>query len=157
MVYDFSNRPIPYCEISLGRVYKGSTDINGRFILPQVPFGEYDITVSKKGYESYIDKIRITDRNQIIYIRIPSQNQLLGLVDEALTNNNLSAAEEILERAYLIDQNNIEMLFYYANVSFRQQNYSKAISFLETAKRLGSRDIYIENFLNVLEELQNGK
>ena len=153
MIYDFSNRPVPHCEISLGRRYKSSTDINGRFTLPKVALGTYTITVYKDGFEAYSEEVRINGAGQIIYIRIPSQTQLLNLVDEALTVNNLNLAEEVVERAYQIDGKNIEMLFYYATVKFRQHDYEKAIHFLETAQSIGSRDLYIDKFLTVLKEL----
>ena len=153
MVYDFSNRPVPFCEISLGKKYSSSTDINGRFSLPKVPVGNYTITGNKKGFESYSEEVMIKDRGQIIYFRMPSQSQLLALLDEALSTNNLGAAEEMAERAYRIDDKNIEMLFYYATVKFRQGDYAKAIVFLETAKNLGSKDSYIEKFLTMLKEL----
>jgi len=155
MIYDFSNRPIAYCEISLGENHNTSTDINGRFTLHKVPFGEYTITGQKKGFETYISEIYIKDNSQIIYIRMPSQSQLLEMVDEALVGNNFADADALLGRAYQIDQNNVEMLFYYATLKFRQREYDKAISFLETAQRLGSQDIYVGRFLNVLKELKN--
>jgi len=154
MVYDFSNRPVAHCEISLGKKYKSSTDINGRFSLPKVPVGAYTVTGHKKTFESYSDEVVIKDKGQIIYIRMPSQNQLLNLADEALVTNNLATAEEMLERAYLIDKNNIEMLFYYATVNFRQHKYNQAIQLLESAKELGSKDVYIDKFLTKLKEAQ---
>ena len=153
MIYDFSNRPVPHCEISMGRRYRSTTDINGRFTLPKVAFGTYTITVYKDGFEAYSEVINIRGAGQIIYVRIPSQNQLLNLVDEALAVNNLSLAGETVERAYQIDQNNTEMLFYYATVKFRQHDYERAIYFLETARNIGSRDLYIEKFLTLLKEL----
>jgi len=155
MVYDFSNRPVPYYEISLGRKYKGSTDINGRFTLPKVPVGTYTISGHKNGYEDYLDEVIVKDRGQIIYIRVPSQNQLLNVVDDALAANNFPLAEEMAERAFQIDNNNIEALFYNAAVSFRQRQFEKAISFLEAAMDLGSKDLYIDKFLLILKELQN--
>jgi tetratricopeptide (TPR) repeat protein len=155
MVYDFSNRPVPNYEVALGRKYKSSTDINGRFTLSRVPIGNYTITGHKSGFEDYSDEVIIKEKGQIIYIRIPSQNQLLNMIDEALTGNNFILAEEMAERAYQIDNNNIEMLFYCAAAAFRQHNYRKAFSYLEAAKNLGSKDLYIEKFLTVLKELQN--
>ena len=154
MVYDFSNRPVPNYEISLGKIFKGSTDINGRFTLPKVPLGTYKIAGSKNGFENYFDEVIVKGRGQIIYIRIPSQNQLLNLVEDALVANDFILAEEMAERAYQIDKNNIEMLFYYATVSFRQRRYTNAIVFLESAINLGSKDLYVEKFLNLLKELQ---
>ena len=153
MVYDFSNRPVANYEVALGRKYKSSTDINGRFTLSKVPMGNYTITGHKSGFENYLDEVTIKEKGQIIYIRIPSQNQLLNMVDEALTVNDFILAEEAAERAYQIDSNNIEMLFYCAAVAFRQRDYKKAFSFLENAKNFGSKDLYIEKFLTVLKEL----
>ena len=155
MIYDFSNRPVAHCEVSLGRRFRSSTDINGRFTIPKVPQGFYTISVHKNGFEPYSEGIIIRDPGQIIYIRIPSQNQLLNLVDEALTANNITLAEEIIERAFHIDNTNIEMLFYYATVKFRQNAFEEAVVFLETAKNLGSRDLYIDKFLTLLKERLN--
>jgi tetratricopeptide (TPR) repeat protein len=125
--------------------------------LPKIPPGTYSITVSKDGYEAYSDEVTIRNRGQIIYIRIPSQNQLLNLADEALTAMNLVIAEEYIQRAYKIDRNNIETLFYYATIKFRQQKYDEAIDFLITAKNLGSRDTNIDRFLFFLRRLQYEK
>jgi tetratricopeptide (TPR) repeat protein len=155
MVYDFSNRPVFNYEVRLGKRYFGSTDINGRFTLSNVPLGSYTISGSKTGFENYNGEIIIKDKGQIIYIRIPSQGQLLALADEALTANNFALAEELAERAYLIDKNNVEMLFYYAAASFRQNNYKKAVSFLEDAVNLGSKDYYVQKFLSAIKEMQN--
>ena len=155
MIYDFSNRPIPFYNVSLGKKYNSSTDINGRFIIPKVPVGKHVIKGSKGGYEILIDEININDISQIIYIRIPSQKQLLEMADEALTGNNFESAENILERAFQIDQNNIETLLYLAVVKYRQNDYDRAVYFLEYAKKLGSKDIYIEKFLNKLKDRQN--
>jgi len=154
MIYDFSNRPVAFCEVSLGRRFRSSSDINGRFSFSKVPLGKYTITGYKSGFENYSDEVLVKHKGQIIYIRLPSQNQLLNLVDEALGANNFAAAEEMAERAYKINKNNIETLFYYAVVKFRRREYRKAIDFLETAKNLGSRDSYIEKFLIQLKELR---
>ena len=153
MVYDFSNRPIANCEISLGGKHKTVTDINGRFTLPKVPIGTYTLTGNKMGFEGFVDEVTVRDQGQIIYFRMPSQNQLLELLSDALSVNNFILAEELAKRAYLIDSTNIEMLFYYATVKFRQKEYLNAINFLETAKNLGSRDVFVEKFLAILKEL----
>jgi tetratricopeptide (TPR) repeat protein len=155
MVYDFSNRPVSNYEVVLGRWYSGSTDINGRFTLSRVPLGNYKIKGAKKGYENYTGEVIVKDKGQIIYIRIPSQNQLLAMADEAFAANDFILAEEIAERAYQIDKNNIEMLFYYAAISFRQNNLEKAVSFLEDAVKLGSKDFYVQKLLTVIKEMQN--
>jgi hypothetical protein len=156
MVYDFSNRPIAHCEVSLGRrVLTGTSDINGRFSIRGVPVGNHTLTVCKDGYEKYSEVFTIKQRGQIIYVRLPSQNQLLDLVDEALLANNYTLAEETVDRAYQIDPNNIETLFYYATVKYKRQDYSGALAFLEAAVTLGSKDPYIGKFIARLKEIQD--
>jgi len=156
MVYDFSNRPVANCEVSMGRRGLNSTsDINGRFSITRVPLGKYILTVYKDGYEKYSEEFLIKQRGQIIYVRLPSQNQLLDLVDGALMANNFPLAEEMAERAYRIDPNNIETLFYYATVKYRQQDYAGALVFLEAARNFGSKDLYIDRFMDRLKEVQD--
>jgi len=153
MVYDFSNRPVANSEISLGRRHNTVTDINGRFTLPKVPIGVYTLTGYRKGFEGFTDEVIVKDRGQIIYFRMPSQNQLLDLVDNALGVNNFALADELAGRAYQIDKTNIETLFYYATVKFKKGEYQGAINFLEAAKSLGSRDSFVDRFLTILREL----
>ena len=157
MIYDFSNRPVAYCEILLGGRYRASSDINGRFSLPNVRVGDYTLEGHKDGFEKYADEVSVRERGQIIYIRLPSQNQLLALIDAALVANNIPLALEMAERAYQIDANNVETLFYFATVKFKQGEYAAAAEFLEAARALGSRDIYIDKFLSQLKEMQYGK
>ena len=154
MVYDFTNRPVAHCEVSLGRRgLTGTSDINGRFSIPRVPIGKYTLTVHKDGFEEYSEVFLIKQRGQVIYVRIPSQNQLLDLVDEALTANNFTLAEEMAERAYQIDPGNIETLFYFATVKYKRHDYGGALVFLEAANNLGSKDPYIGKFMARLKEM----
>ena len=154
MVYDFSNRPVAHCEVSMGRRgLTGTSDINGRFSIPRVPIGNYTLTVYKGGYEKYSEEFFIGQRGQIIYVRLPSQHQLLDLVDEALTANNFPLAEEMAERAYQVDPNNIEALFYFAAVKYRRHDYSGALAIMEAADSLGSKDPYIGKFMARLKEV----
>ena len=155
MIYDFTNRPVPNCEVSLGSRFTCMTDINGRFTLSRIPAGTYIISGQKAGFETYSEEITIRDRGQIIYFRIPSRLQLLNLADEALTANNLDLAGEMAGRAYLIDNKNAETVLYYAAVKFRQHEYRNALMILENAQEAGIRDTYIDKFINGLKEIAN--
>ena len=156
MVYDFSNRPVANCEISMGiRGLSGTSDINGRFTIHRVPMGKHTLTAYKDGYERYSEDFVIKQRGQIFYVRLPSQNQLLDLVDEALTANNLLLAEEMAERAYQVDPNSIEALFYFATVKYKRQDYGGALALLEAAWNLGPKDPYVDKFMAQLKEIQD--
>jgi tetratricopeptide (TPR) repeat protein len=155
MIYDFSNRPVPAFSVTLDEKYSIDTDINGRFTLSKIPLGTYTITAKKPGYETYLEEIDIKDFGQIVYIRVPSQSDLLDLADQALANNNLDLAEDYARRAYNIDSNNIEMLFYYATITFRKGEYDNAVGYLVLAQSLGSQDEYVVKFLSLLREFKD--
>jgi len=155
MIYDFDNRPVPHCEVTIGSKYCGITDINGRFSLPKIPEGTYVITGIKNGFETYTEEITISGWGQIIYIRMPSQAQLLELADQALTNLDYAAACENAEKAYLIDNKSTEAVFYYAIVKYRQGESQKALEILEKASADGIRDIYIDKFIKTIKEARS--
>jgi hypothetical protein len=148
MIYDFTNRPISNYTIHIGEKYWSTTDINGRFLISNVPVGEYIINGEGNGYESYQGDVLVKDREQIIYIRVPSFSQLLDLVDLALSKNQLDEAENYIWRANLAGGFTTELLFYMAVIKYRQKDYSSAIINLRTAIDLGSTDIYVIKFLN---------
>ncbi|GHU96928.1 hypothetical protein FACS189483_01390 [Spirochaetia bacterium] len=157
MLYDFSNKPVPNYTIALGEKYTSLTDINGRFLLPRIPVGEYTITGRGDGYESYQSTIAINDRQQIIYIRIPTYKQLLSLADEAMTKNQLKEADAYITRAYRTGGATAEVLFYLAAVRFRQRNYYAAARLLEIAAEQGVNDMYVDRFLDDLKRMHDEK
>jgi hypothetical protein len=155
MVYDFDNKPVQNYKITIGKKYSSVTDINGRFLISKIPAGHYSLKGEKNEYETYEGDILINDRRQIVYIRVPNYNQLLGLVDTALTDNHIENAEIYAQRANAVGGLKTELLFYLAIIKFRQKDNNGAIEFLRTAVNTGSSDIYINQFLNYL--LKNGE
>ncbi|GHV77505.1 hypothetical protein AGMMS49942_23260 [Spirochaetia bacterium] len=155
MIYDFSNRPIPNYKIFLGEKYSSTTDINGRFLISKVPAGDYIIHGEGGGYESYQSAVVIYQREQIIYIRLPSFKQLLELADTALAKNQINEADAYLVRAGLLGEETTELLFYRATVRFRQKRYIEALNILQTAVNSGSTDMYVREFLNDLKRMQD--
>jgi tetratricopeptide (TPR) repeat protein len=154
MVYDFSNRPVSQYTIGLGENRTAVTDITGRFVIAGAPVGTYQISGDKDGYEAYRGSIDITGRGQIVYIRVPSQSQLLELADEALGGNRIDLAESFVERARQAGPESTELLFYYATVKFRQKRYDQAVTYLMKARENGSHDAYLEKFLDALLRMQ---
>jgi hypothetical protein len=153
MIYDFSNKPISNCTVQIGEKHQAVSDINGRFIIPNVPAGDYTIIAIKEGYEAYHGNILVGDNKQIVYLRIPSPIQLLELADEALSKNHIREATVFVDRAISIGEWTTELFFYAAVVSFRQQKYHEAKEFLVEAKRQGANDIYIDFFIQDLNKL----
>jgi hypothetical protein len=147
MVYDFANRPVPNYTVRIGEGHSSITDINGRFLVARIPTGPYLLRGEGTGFESYEGDILVNNREQIVYLRVPSFGQLLNLIDDALFKNQLTEAEGYAYRASRTGGLTTELLFYMAVINFRQKDYMSAIENLRTAIKLGSTDIYVEKFL----------
>jgi tetratricopeptide (TPR) repeat protein len=157
MVYDFGNRPISNCNVHLDDRHWVETDINGRFSIAKVPAGDYKIQITKKGYETYTGKVHINDKQQVVYIRTPSLQQLLDLADNALERNNPEEALAYIQRALSINNMTTELLFYAAVVEFRLGYIREAADLLQEIKSSGVRDIYIERFLQDIQNFEGVK
>lgn len=145
MVYDFSNRPVPDYKVYIGE-RETVTDVSGRFSLRKVPVGKYSVIGAKKGYESYSGETSITGKGQIVYVRIPSEKQLLDLVDSSLANNDIPKAASYVTRAANTGAVTNECKFYSAVVLFRQCKYREAGIILEDLIESGWDDSYVRSF-----------
>jgi len=150
MVYDFENRPLAGYEVRIGK-YHAVSDITGRFLITKIPSGKYEIYGTKLGYESYTGTMTVGDIKQIVYIRVPSEKQLLDLVDTALTDNKIEEAETFLRRAKNTGVTNTEMQLFEAIVLFRKNDVKGAIKLLEDMKKSGINDKYVILFLDELK------
>ncbi|MBV5330346.1 MAG: carboxypeptidase regulatory-like domain-containing protein [Chlorobium sp.] len=151
MVYDLNNRPIAGYLVSLGGELTVTTDITGRFTIPNVPAGTYQITGSKKYYEPYAGDIIIEDSKTVVYLSIPSAQQLLDSADYALQSNKLGEAEGYLNRVERTCYSNIDFHFYKAVLQFRKHEYGAAQITLESILAIGGENPTVKVFLNDLK------
>lgn len=152
MVYDFENRPVPGYEISVGPKLKSVSDITGRFTIQKVPAGTYEVLGRRELYESYRGTLELTDKKQIVHIRVPSATQLLDLADKELTENRLDSAERLIDRANGTGIHTTESVFYTAVLKFRKHDTDGAILLLEELIASGVDDVYAVQFLAVLKK-----
>jgi predicted Zn-dependent protease len=103
MVYDFDNQPCSGARIVLDDEEGPQTDINGRFIIGSLSSGEYKIQVKKEGYEELTANFKFSNKNQVLYLRIISFNQLLRKAEYALEKKRLKETGELIQRVEAID------------------------------------------------------
>jgi len=66
-----SGQPVLYTNVFLkGTSYGAVTDVNGYFTISKIPKGEYTLMVSYIGFDTLSQKINITDKNQIINLKL---------------------------------------------------------------------------------------
>jgi len=103
MVYDFDNQPCSGALIILDDEEGPQTDINGRFVIGRLPSGEHKVQVKKEGYEELTANFKFSNKNQVLYLRVISFNQLLRKTEDALENKRLKETGELIKRVEAIN------------------------------------------------------
>lgn len=95
-IYDQdSGEPIIYGNVYLeGTTYGSTSDIDGFFVLPDVPVGDYDLRVSYIGYELYSQPISLSEGN-ISYQRIELVQSGVKLGEVDISASRTQARTEV--------------------------------------------------------------
>lgn len=132
MVYDADNQACPGVRISLDGAAGPLSDVNGRFVLPNVSRGKHTIKATKEFYEEADFTIMFSNRTQVVYLKIFSLGQILAKAEEALANRKLSEADGFLTRASKIDNADPQLLFLRASLALKRETPSEAATLLQT-------------------------
>ncbi len=147
MVYDYENRPVSGVSIFIDEKFIISSDVNGRFILPDVKRGEHVLEFRKKGHERLVTDIDFLNRTQVLYIKILSLNQILNRVEELYEKKEWAEASDFLERGKAIDENNPLILYLEAVYEYKIKHYDNAEKMLQCLLDKGFNEPYIYLFL----------
>lgn len=155
MVYDFDNRPVAGYYVTLNDDLAVVTDITGRFTFEKVKLGDYLLKGESSDYEAFEGSVSIYNRQQVIYLRIPSFSQLIQLTDKTLEEGKVSEAEQFLNRAAAMDGEHIDVLLYTVVLEYRKNNIERAMQTLERVKQKGYRADWVDTFYYELEKIQH--
>lgn len=153
MVYDFENRPVPDYELRLDGKRSVFTDATGRFAMYSVPPGDYLLSGSRQGFESYEAPVRIGELTDMYYLRVASAEELLELADGELEEGRIEGAAELVARSERTGSDSSLVPFYAAVVSFRQGKGGEALAILAALEDRGLRDPYVLRMRRDMETL----
>lgn len=151
MIYDGENRP---CKKVLVRAFRidgeseellltVESDINGRFILPDLERGNYRIEGEKEGYELLVSDISYSSRLEVLYLKMHSQDQILKLAADAMENRRSGQVRRLLLRSEAIDAGNPLHLYHKALFLYGQEEYEEALKCLEAIEERGFEFPYV--------------
>lgn len=143
VVYDYKSNPLKSASIILKNEkeeYKVSTDIDGKFMVPDMEFGEYEVTVECKGYKTTTTTMSHLDSQNVLIVRVYSYDDLLLKLQEHIGANEMDMASKAIESIEDIRTDDIYF------------NYLKSIYYIER----GDYD-YAESTLLKLEERSSGE
>jgi hypothetical protein len=102
MVYDLDRIPVTGAKVvvsaGLSRL-ESTTDIHGRFAIPEVTLGSVVLTFTKSGYETFEWPLLFTESSQVVYVQMANGDQLYEAAVDALDRKEWQDARRFLDRA----------------------------------------------------------
>jgi len=135
MIYDKDRQPVGGAQIVVttrtNAIFKAETDINGRFSIPVVPFGQISIAISQAHYEPFSYSFLFSTEAQVFYGQISSFRQLIDVANQAFEDRDWVQAWNICERVLTWSPEHPEALFLRAHGWIQKNEYEKARLVLE--------------------------
>jgi predicted Zn-dependent protease len=131
MIYDRDNRPVTNAAVYVNGKYQVSSDINGHFTIPDMkPKLSYSVSVEKQNYKTITLTISYMDPSYILYIHMPSGDQLLSEAESAIKEKNWQQAESLLEEAGKAGVDEVSLEFLRAVLAYSREQYDDALEIL---------------------------
>ncbi|MBI9104825.1 MAG: carboxypeptidase regulatory-like domain-containing protein [Spirochaetales bacterium] len=151
MIYDNYNNPVAGAEIylinNLSEEEKIFSDIDGRFLLTDLPAGEWDINVSRKNYETVNIHFNFTDPKQVLYIKISSIRFYKNQIEAKLKIHAFDEVENLLNKAKKISPADPILLYLSAIYYFLTGSNEEALSEAESIGRQGINSSGLNSFI----------
>lgn len=149
MIYDTENRPVVNYRIFIDSKYVAITDIGGRFTLSNVKVGVYKFLGSGDGYLNIEDEIKIIDKTQIIYLRIPAVESKFKEAYESLKNNQLDDARKCITDILKTDEMNNDALYFMSIIEYLSGNTELSRKYLGRIKE--KDDEYVQKLKKIID------
>lgn len=155
MVYDLDRVPVTGARVvvSAGLSRRESTtDIHGRFAIPEVALGSVVLSFTKAGYETFEWPLLFTESSQVVYVQMANGDQLYEAAVDALDRKEWQEAGRSLDRADKLQAPGSTSVFLRACLLSRLGNDLAAAESLE--RYFGPREpvLAVELFLGDLYE-----
>ena len=135
MVYNASRMPVLDMKVSLVRDGKpvafATTDIHGRYFIPDVPYGPVILQFTKEGYEPLDWSFTFEKPTQVVYVQVINLNELLDKMADAIQKRDWTGATSLLGRIRKMEPDNEVAAYLEAEMVSRQGDPERAAALLE--------------------------
>lgn len=144
MVYDTENRPAVNYNIYINDDFASISDIGGRFSIKALKHGTYKISGYGEGYLKIEEEIQVYDKNQIVYIRIPTIDSKFREAFTLLKENKIEKATKIINEIIESNPDNFEALFFLSVINYLDNKYECSVEYLKQLEAKGEKSFYVE-------------
>ena len=137
MIYDAEGTPVHNAAITIDEKNGPTSDINGRFMLPDLDRGDHYITVMKDGYEPAQTVFPFLNKSQILYLRMYNSSQLLSEAKKLYESKNYTKSMSFIDRALGVDGEYYPALYFKAVIAYTQGDFDQALETLGSLESMG--------------------
>jgi hypothetical protein len=145
MVYGYDKQPVSSAVIYVDGEAGPTTDLEGRFIVPNLARGDHTIRIVKAGYEESSAMLSFLNLTQVFYARLHSAADLIQMCEAALLSGDYFTARQSVDRALQLSRDNIEARYLDAVVLLYQGRAEEAAERLRVMVQDGVQipDVYL--------------
>jgi hypothetical protein len=110
-IFDHDNLPCSDVIITVDNFTKVKTDINGRFTIPSLTRGNHVIVCKKESYEDYTITYNFLNQNEVLWLKMISQEQIIRQIKEKFNNKQWDETESLFQRASKINPDDPILLY----------------------------------------------
>jgi tetratricopeptide (TPR) repeat protein len=147
MIYDDDNQPCAAAGLTVDGKTGPTTDIRGRFLIPDLRRGEHTISVKKDGFEELSLTFQFMNKTDVLYVKVVSFTQLLSQAERALEERKWSDAAGFLARAEKLYPGDAYYLYLRAVEAYKTGKFEEAVRHLNAILEKGAREPYVYLFL----------
>lgn len=152
MIYDTNNSPVVNYFITIDETVECVSDIGGRFTLKNVSKGQHLLTGYGDGYLDMEQTVIITDKSQILYLRVPSIESRFEKAYEYIKEKEYFKAENCIKDILLSDENNTDALFFMGVIKQYQGFSEESFEYIRKIKEQGEGGYYVEEFEKIFSK-----
>ncbi len=147
MIYDEDNQPCAAAKLTVDGNAGPSSDIRGRFLIPDLKRGQHTLTVKKEGVEELKLDFQFINKTDVLYVKVVTFAQLLSRAERALEERKWDDASGFLDRAEKINSGDAQYLYLRAVLAYKTEKYEDAVARLNAILAKGAKEPYVYLFL----------
>lgn len=119
-----------------GRIQQERSSVNGRFIINNLPPGVHTAWVLADGYEPNAVRFEFFSREQVLYIKLSSFENLIDMAENAAEKEEYSAATAYLDRAAKIRPDDPVYRYLRAVIAYKEGKKQECLQWLQALEGL---------------------
>ncbi len=150
LVYDERNQPVPGFEIIVADRFRAVSDINGRFVLQNIPPGTHSFTASVPDGPVTSGELMLRDKKEILYLRTESGRGRYSRIAECIEADDVKEALVLLESFRESEKQTRHWLLYQSIALWKEGLSAEALNQARSAAA-GKSTVVLRTYIAWLE------